>query len=384
MLWPFDGDRLRLNPETCYHNPSPPTGLIRKESLVSNKPGSLGLWVVVTLVVVAGAVLATKMGNAPQSSAAKAPKATAEKQAKPVKIGFVVKQPEEPWFQFEWKFADEAAQKYGFELVKIGAPDGEKVLNAIDNLAAGGAQGFVICTPDVRLGPAIVAKAEACGLKLFSVDDQFVDADGQFMTDVHYLGISARQIGQDVGKELYAEMQRRAWPLDGTAVCVVTFDELDTARERTEGSIESLIAAGFPPDKIYKIPEKTTDVPGAIDAGNALLSQHPEVKRWLVCSMNDSAVLGAIRAMEGRGFDADTMIGIGINGTDCIVEFEKPEATGFFGSMLLAPRRHGFETAEMMFKWIQDGVEPPKDTRTAGLFITRQNFDQVLKEQGLR
>ncbi len=43
-----------------------------------------------------------------------------------VKIGFVVKQPEEPWFQDEWKFADIAAKEKGFTLVKIAAQDGEK------------------------------------------------------------------------------------------------------------------------------------------------------------------------------------------------------------------------------------------------------------------
>src|SRR3954470_6104222 len=72
-----------------------------------------------------------------------------------VKIGFLVKQPEEPWFQLEWKFAEQASKELGFALVKIGATDGEKVLAAIDNLAANGAQGFVICTPDTKLGPAI-------------------------------------------------------------------------------------------------------------------------------------------------------------------------------------------------------------------------------------
>jgi hypothetical protein len=81
-----------------------------------------------------------------------------------IKLGFLVKQPEEPWFQYEWKGADKAAAQYGFELIKIGVPDGEKTLAAIDSLAANGAQGFVICTPDVRLGPAIVAKAKAAGL----------------------------------------------------------------------------------------------------------------------------------------------------------------------------------------------------------------------------
>src|ERR1700759_4378976 len=78
-----------------------------------------------------------------------------------IKIGFVVKQPEEPWFQLEWKFAQQAADKDGFQLIKIAAPDGEKALGAIDNLAASGAEGFVICTPEVNLGPAIVAKAQS-------------------------------------------------------------------------------------------------------------------------------------------------------------------------------------------------------------------------------
>lgn len=62
--------------------------------------------------------------------------------AEPVKIGFLVKQPEEPWFQDEWKFAEIAAKDKGFTLVKIGAPSGEKVMSAIDNLAAQKAQGF--------------------------------------------------------------------------------------------------------------------------------------------------------------------------------------------------------------------------------------------------
>src|SRR6185437_13439906 len=76
------------------------------------------------------------------------------------KIGFVVKQPEEPWFQHEWKFAQQAADKDHFELIKIGAPDGAAVMAAIDNLGAQNAGGFVICTPDVRLGPAIVNRAK--------------------------------------------------------------------------------------------------------------------------------------------------------------------------------------------------------------------------------
>ena len=83
------------------------------------------------------------------------------KPAGQIKLGFIVKQPEEPWFQLEWQFAEQAGKDLGFELLKIAGQDGEKVLTAIDNLSANGAKGFVICTPDVKLGPGITAKAKA-------------------------------------------------------------------------------------------------------------------------------------------------------------------------------------------------------------------------------
>ena len=154
-----------------------------------------------------------------------------------ITIGFIVKQPEEPWFQLEWQFARECAAEHGFRLMEIGAVDGEKALTAIDTLAASGAQGFVICTPDVKLGPAIMQKAKVNNLKVIAVDDQFLNADGSPMKEVHYLGISARKIGEDVGEQLWKEMQNRGWNIDETAAGMVTFDELETARERTGGGL---------------------------------------------------------------------------------------------------------------------------------------------------
>jgi L-arabinose transport system substrate-binding protein len=331
-----------------------------------------------TFVIATGIILGGLLAGCGKSSA---PGATGS--AAPIKIGFVVKQPEVSWFQLEWKFADQAAHDLGFNVIKIGAPDGEKVLAAIDSLAASGAQGFVICTPDTRLGPAIVARAAAANLKLMSVDDQFLGADGQPMKAVHHLGISAYKIGETVGAALAAEMKRRAWSPAETGVCAVTFDELATAKERTDGAIDALVAAGFSRDRVFKAPQRTSDIPGGFDATNVLLTQQPAVKHWLVCGMNDWAVLGAVRALEGRGFAPESCAGIGINGTDCIDELEKAKPTSFYGSILLSAKQHGYETSKMMFRWIKDGIEPPLDTRTTGVLITRENYRQVLQEQGI-
>lgn len=299
-----------------------------------------------------------------------------------IKIGFLVKQPEEKWFQDEWKFARKAAEQYGFELLEIGATDGEKVLAAIDNLAAQGAQGFVICTPDVKLGPAIVQKAEENNLKLITVDDQFVGPDGEFM-DVPYMGISASEIGAQVGKALWDEYQKRMWPKADVAAAGITYEELNTAKERTDAAQKALIEAGFPRDRIFTAHEKTTDVPGAQDAMNVILTQHPDVKRWLVFSMNDEGVLGAVRALEGAGFDNTEAIGIGIGGSSCFAELERDPPTSFIGTVLISPKRHGFETAEMLYKWITEGVRPPADTRTKGIYVDRSNFREIARQEGL-
>jgi L-arabinose transport system substrate-binding protein len=299
-----------------------------------------------------------------------------------IKIGFLVKQPEEPWFQYEWKGADKAAAQYGFEVMKLGIQDGEKTMAAIDNLAVAGASGFVICTPDVRLGPQIMRRATEKGLKVVIVDDQFVK-DGKFMTEVPYVGMSASRIGAKQGDTLAAEFKKRGWSASDTAVCAVTFEELDTARERTESSIAALKAAGFPADRIFKAPQKTTDIPGSFDAVSVLLTQHSDVKHWLILGMNDTAVLGAVRAVEGRGFTAENAIGVGINGTDCIDELRKPKPTPFFGSMLASAPQEGFASAEMLYKWIKDGTQPPLDTRSEGILITRENFEEILKREGI-
>lgn len=300
------------------------------------------------------------------------------------RLGYLVKQPEEPWFQTEWSFAEKAGKDLGFEVVKMAVPDGEKTLNAIDTLAAQGAKGFVICTPDPKLGPAIMAKAKSYDLKVVTVDDQFLNAKGEPMTEVPLVMMAATAIGERQGLELYKEMQKRNWDVATTGVMAITADELDTARRRVDGSISSLKQAGFPADQIYRIPTKANDIPGALDAANSLLVQYPTVKQWLVVGMNDNTVLGGVRATEGQGFDANSVIGIGINGVDAVNELAKSQPTGFYGSLLPSPDVHGYKSIESLYKWVKEDVEPEKFVEvTDVVLITRDNYKDELAKKGL-
>jgi len=304
--------------------------------------------------------------------------------AEEVKIGFLVKQAEEPWFQTEWAFAEKAGKEHGFTVIKIAVPDGEKTLSAIDSLAANGAKGFVICPPDVSLCPAIVAKAKANGLKVIAVDDRFVDAKGNFMEDVPYLGMAAFEVGQKQGAAMAAEAKKRGWDWKDTYAVINTFNELDTGKKRTDGSVKSLEEAGMPKDHILFTAAKTLDVPGSMDATNSALVKLPSgAKNLIIGGMNDNTVLGGVRATESAGFKAANVIGIGINGTDAIGELKKPES-GFFGSMLPSPHIEGYNTAKMMFDWVTKGTEPAKYTAMDEVtLITRANFKEELTKIGL-
>jgi L-arabinose transport system substrate-binding protein len=302
----------------------------------------------------------------------------------PIKIGFVVKQPEEPWFRDEWRFAEQAAKEKGFELVKIGAENGDKVLNAIDNLKVQHAQGFIICAPDVKLGPSIVAKARINHLKLITVDDRLVDGSGKPIEGVPYTGISAVNIGKQVGQAIAEQIKARGWNPAEVGALRVSFDQLPTARDRDDGAVEALLASGFPKANIFNAPQAKSDTENAFNASSIAITQHPQFKHWVAFGMNDEAVLGAVRAAEGRGVNAANMIGVGIGGSNSALnEFAKGQPTGFYGSILISPKRHGYDTSVQMYDWIKSDKAPPMITLTDGRLITRSNAADVRKAMGL-
>ncbi|SEU18588.1 arabinose ABC transporter substrate-binding protein [Stigmatella erecta] len=302
-----------------------------------------------------------------------------------VKIGFVVKQPEEPWFQDEWKFADVAAKEKGFTLVKIGAEDGEKALSAIDNLGAQGAQGVIICTPDVKLGPGLVARATSNQLKLMTVDDRLVNSKGKPLENVPHMGISATKIGEAVGQAIVEQIKARGWNMKDVGAIRVSYDQLPTAKDRVEGAIAVLKQNGFVASNIFDAPQSKTDTEAALNAASVVLNKNAGIKKWVAFGLNDEAVLGAVRASEAAGLKAADVVAVGIGGSDSAInEFKKPSPTGFYGSIIISPKRHGYETALNMYNWVTANKEPEKLILTSGKLATRESYQAVRKELGLQ
>ena len=302
----------------------------------------------------------------------------------PLKIGFIVKMPEQAWFINEQKAADTLSEQMHFNVVNIGGSDGEKCMTAIDNLAAQGAKGFVICPPDVRLGPAIMARARAHNMKVVTVDDRFTGSDGKPLADVPHLGMSGFKIGQQVGQTIWGEMQHRGWNADDVAAIRITDYELPTAKERTDGATKALLDAGFKKANIFDAPQRTTDTEGGSNAASPMFARHSKFKKFVMYALNEETVLGGVRASEQFKIPASNMIGVGINGAaPAFAEFTKTQPTGFFATVAVSSTLHGRQSTLNLVEWIRDGKMPPLNTETTGMVMDHQNWQQVKQTLGL-
>ena len=91
----------------------------------------------------------------------------------------------------------------------------------------------------------------------------------------------------------------------------------------------------------------------------------------------------SVRASEQKSLPAESVIGVGINGTTAKDDFAKEKPTGMFASVLLSAKTHGYSTVEFLYKWVSVGSEPPKETYTKGTLIDRANYKEKLKEEGI-
>lgn len=295
----------------------------------------------------------------------------------PLTIGFLVKRPDLAWFQDAQAAARALGAEQNFKVIDIGVTDGEKALAAIDALNAAGAMGFIVCPPDVRLGPAILAKARATGMKVVAVDNRLLGRDGKPLEGVPFLGISGHDAGVEVGQALLLEMQRRGWtPADTAALRLVTAT-LPTAVERVDGTREALLAGGFLPQAIVDAAQKSTDGESGHAAAKAIFAAHDKVDHWLIFGPTEESVIGAVRASEEAKLDADDVLAIGIDGSaPAFAEFARPQSSGFYATLAFSAQRHGRESAANLVRWIREGVEPPAVTTTEGTLVTRETWQQ--------
>jgi len=295
-----------------------------------------------------------------------------------LKIGYIYKMGEHPWFVAEVEGARQKAQELGADFIAQDVQfDANLAITTLDTMIGDGVAGIALVVPDKGIGPTVAAKAAAAGIPFIAVDDDFTFEDGRA---VPYVGMNAKNIGMKVGEELARIYVKEGWADKRMKLVSIEDRKADTCMQRNGGAEEAFLAAipEFKRDDILRVAYDNTMV-NAIDVMTTTLTAYPDVTHWAFYSCNDDGVLGAARALENSGYDAAAGLGIGIDGSRACDAFGGGVPSGFRGTMWLNSANHGSVAVELLVKAARDGAEMPLATYADPEFITAENFATTYK-----
>lgn len=295
-----------------------------------------------------------------------------------IKIGYINKMGDHPWFVAEVAGAEAEAKAEGASFQSQDVQfNADLTVTTFDTMVGDGVKGIAIVVPDKGLGPVIADKAKKAGIKLVAVDDDIYFQDG---TQVPYVGMNAHNIGVRVGEELAKLYQSEGWAGKEVRIASIEDRKADTCMQRNKGAEEAFLKAvpDFKPENIVRVPYDNTMV-NSIDVMTTTLTANPNVTNWIFYSCNDDGVLGAARAMENAGYKPEQGMGIGIDGSRACDAFGGGKPSAFRGTMWLNSENHGATAVKLLVAAIKDGADLPTQTFTSPEFITPENFATTYK-----
>lgn len=295
-----------------------------------------------------------------------------------IKIGYINKMGDHPWFVAEVGGAKMKAEELGAGFASQDVQfDANLTITTLDTMIGDGVDGIAIVVPDKALGPVVAAKAKAAGIPLIAVDDDITYQDG---SPVPYVGMNAKNIGLKVGEQLAAVYNSEGWATKKVKVVSIEDRKADTCMQRNKGAEEAFLKGvpGFDPANIIRVAYDNTMV-NSIDVMTTTLTGNPEVTNWVFYSCNDDGVLGAARAMENAGYKADQGLGIGIDGSRACEAFGGGVPSAYRGTMWLNSANHGALAAELLINAIKNKTALPMTSYTDPEFINADNFKSTYK-----
>ncbi len=290
-----------------------------------------------------------------------------------IKIGYINKMGDHPWFVAEVAGARDKAAELGVDFASQDVQfNADLTITTLDTMIGDGVDGIAIVVPDRALGPIVAARAMEAGIPLVAVDDDITFEDG---TPVPYVGLNAFSIGLNVGRELARLYDEEGWSEHEVRVASIEDRKADTCMQRNRGAEQAFLenVPGFDPDNIIRVAYDNTMV-NSIDVMTTTLTANPQVTHWVFYSCNDDGVLGAARAMENSGYSADSGIGIGIDGSRACDAFGGGRPSAFRGTMWLNSANHGATAVSVLVDNIRNGTELPAETFSDPEFIHAGNF----------
>lgn len=291
----------------------------------------------------------------------------------------IYKAGDQTWFIDEGAAAQKAVEEAGGEFIFVDAKmNPEEYLKAIDNAIANKASGIVTCIPDQTMSQAAVDKAAEAGIPIVAADDALQDADGNKLAP--WVGINAYVIGEANGEWLanYA-IDNELVGKEDVGLLLMTMDTVSSCVPRAEGELAKFteLCPDFPEGNIFK-----ADYDGTTDKGNtaaaAVITANPQIKTWLVTGANEEGCIGAARALESAGLDADACV-VGLGAYMAKDEWNNKGADGTCvkASAYFSADQVGAGSVEVLLDII-NGEEPAMETAVDAVVVTPEDYKDVM------
>lgn len=289
----------------------------------------------------------------------------------------IYKAGDQTWFIDEGAAAQKAVEAAGGTFIFVDAKmNPEEYLKAIDNAIANKASGIVTCIPDQTMSQAAVDKATEAGIPIVAADDALQDADGNKLAP--WVGINAYVIGEANGEWLANYAQENDLVTDPeVGFLLMTMDTVSSCVPRAEGEYDKFteLCPEFDTSKIFR-----ADYDGTTEKGNnaatAVITAHPEIKKWLVTGANEEGCIGAVRALESAGLDGEACV-VGLGAYMAKDEFKKEGGSCMKASAYFSSDSVGAGSVEVLLDMIA-GNEPAMETAVDAIVVTPENYIEVM------
>lgn len=288
----------------------------------------------------------------------------------------IYKSGDQTWFLNEGESAQATVEAAGGEFYYIDVQtDGQKELDAINTAIANNADGIVTCTPDQTMSQNIVDLCDEAGIPVVACDDALEDTDGNKLAP--WVGISGYSIGESVGEWVCDYIEENDLAGDETVgLLMMTMDTVSSCVPRTEGEKAVL------DERVPEIEEAgrlfTVDYDGTTEEGNtasaAIFTANPQITKWIVFGANEEGVVGAVRALETAGLDADSVC-VGMGAYLAKDEYKKDTcmvAAPYFSDVAI-----GEGSVQVLFDLI-DGLDVEMETAVDAVMTTPENYEEVM------
>ena len=290
----------------------------------------------------------------------------------------IYKAGDQTWFIDEGNAAKAKVEADGGEFIYVDSKmSPEEYLKDIDNAIANNAVGIVTCIPDQTLSQAAVDKCKEAGIPIVAADDA-LEVDGEKIAP--WVGIDAYNIGAANGEWIanYA-IENGLVDKEDTGLLIMTMDTVSSCVPRAEGELDKWteLCPDFPEDRIFK-----ADYDGTTDKGNtaaaAVITANPQITTWLVTGANEEGTIGACRALESAGLDANACV-VGLGGYMAKDEWNNKGADGtcmkaaaYFSSLQVG------EGSVTVLEQILSGGEVTLETAVPATVVTPENYKEVM------